>query len=290
MVRMSIETPAVAIATEVNCKNCGAALSGKFCSQCGQPDKHSDPTFHEFLHELVHEFLHLDGKIFATLKALILKPGLLSADYFAGRRAWCIGAVRLYLTFSVLFFVVSGWHTGLRVLVDGKEVPDSQLKASITSKMKPSDTQGSSFSAHLNRMIVAAADNPELVRHTFLTNISRVMFLLVPLFALGLWIVYRKHGKHYPAFLYFSLHYHAFLFVALTVVAIAQMVKSTQVPRIVAAPVAIWIMVYLFIALRRVFGGSRMNTALRMVGLAVFYLPCLALAFVGLQLATIYSY
>jgi Protein of unknown function (DUF3667) len=35
---------------------------------------------HDLLHDVTHEFLHVDSKIFRTVKLLLLKPGFLTAS------------------------------------------------------------------------------------------------------------------------------------------------------------------------------------------------------------------
>src|SRR5438874_1271906 len=89
------------------CGNCGAALQGSWCSQCGQPYLPPDPTWHALVHDSLHEFLHLDGKIFITARRLFFEPGELTAEHIRGRRARYIGPLRLYLTMSVIFFALS---------------------------------------------------------------------------------------------------------------------------------------------------------------------------------------
>ena len=89
--------------SETNCLNCGAALQGKFCHACGQKAASGHLGMHDFAHEAAHEFLHLDGKILKTVKMLIIRPGELTREFLAGRRARYISPVRLYLTFSLIF-------------------------------------------------------------------------------------------------------------------------------------------------------------------------------------------
>src|ERR671912_1973636 len=95
------------LASVVQCPNCNAPVEDPWCSKCGQKQSDLDPTWHDLLHETIHEFLHLDGKIFRTARKLFLEPGELTAQFLRGRRARFIGALRLYLTFSVLFFVLT---------------------------------------------------------------------------------------------------------------------------------------------------------------------------------------
>jgi hypothetical protein len=90
-----------------NCPECETPLTGKYCHECGEkpPDAH-DLTLRHFVSHGVHELTHVDSKIFRTLKALILKPGVLTAEYFAGRRQRYVPPLRLFLViFALNFFL-----------------------------------------------------------------------------------------------------------------------------------------------------------------------------------------
>ena len=76
-----------ATATDLTaCPNCGAPLAGAFCAQCGQKVAPVNPTLHDLLHDAVHEFLHIDGRIVRSVQYLLLRPGMLTREYYAGRR------------------------------------------------------------------------------------------------------------------------------------------------------------------------------------------------------------
>lgn len=105
-----------------NCLNCGAELSGKFCTSCGQ-DAHEGrhPTLGHLAHDLLHEFLHLDGRIGRTLKALVLEPGRLTSEYWEGRIASWVRPLRLFLTAVALNLLIVHHGVGplnFRVRVD----------------------------------------------------------------------------------------------------------------------------------------------------------------------------
>lgn len=227
----------------------------------------------------------------ATLKALVFKPGKLSAEYFAGRRASYIGPVRLYLTFSLMFFLVLALEPAKSPVnqVHGKNASQEEVRKAIDEEMHKADFTPNSFYGHLMRALLKASEEPEVARHNFLTNASRAEFFMVPVFAFGLMLAYKNRKKHYPTFIYFSLHFHAFAFCATTLRVLARLTNLSWLSRPAGIVVLVWIAVYLFVALRRTFGGSRINTLLRMAGLTVLYLPCYFIALVVVALITIYT-
>ena len=94
-------------AHNLNCLNCGAEMHGAYCHRCGQKEKALTPSVRDFLNDAIHVSLHLDGKILNTVKVLVTEPGQITKDLVRGRRARHIAPLRLYLTFSVLFFLVA---------------------------------------------------------------------------------------------------------------------------------------------------------------------------------------
>src|SRR5205809_6737743 len=87
------------------CASCSQPLTGRFCSNCGE-EAH-DPTSltvrHFLTHTLAHETLHIDGKIWRTLRLLFFKPGFLAAEYAAGRRRPYVNPVRIFLIAIVAY-------------------------------------------------------------------------------------------------------------------------------------------------------------------------------------------
>lgn len=290
----------ILIDNEAACKNCETELSGHYCSSCGQPDKHLDPSLHDLFHELTHEFLHLDGKIVSTLKLLVMRPGRLTAEFLSGRRARYIGPVRLYLTMSLLFFLVlgmSGDKSNSKHEATGKETTEASHSTSPAepaaesapgaAEVQPADAvteikKAAPNEIWLQKIAEKATKDPEVLRHAILTNISRVMFVIVPLFALGLKIAYRNRKRRYPSFVYFALHYHSFVFLALSIALLLGVLHVELLKNLAIVAVLLWMPVYLFVAQRRVFGGSFRNTAVRMLALSAFYLACLG---IGVALA-----
>ena len=54
--------------------------------------------------ELLAEAFELDGRILRSIRALLIQPGHLSAEFSANRRASYVSPIRLYLFSSIVFF------------------------------------------------------------------------------------------------------------------------------------------------------------------------------------------
>lgn len=90
---------------ERNCLNCGAALDGPFCRQCGQK-AHVHRSIGAIGHDLVHGILHLDGKFWRTLPMLVWRPGELTRRYVHGERAKFVSPMAMFLFSVFLMFAV----------------------------------------------------------------------------------------------------------------------------------------------------------------------------------------
>lgn len=96
-----------AAGSAAQCANCGAPLTGKYCSACGQ--RHHDHPVHDFGHfvrEATEDLTHADSRLWQTLTALLFRPGFLTREFLDGRRASYLPPLRLYLVVSVIFFVI----------------------------------------------------------------------------------------------------------------------------------------------------------------------------------------
>jgi hypothetical protein len=215
-------------------------------------------------HEAVHEFLHLDGKIFQTLRLLVLKPGLLTVEFLRGRRARYVGPLRLYLTCSLLFFLLASFAPG--TVVTFTETDKKELGQETLNK---------------------AAETTQQLRERFVHDMPRGMFVLMPLFGLLTWAFYRKAQPYYVPHFYYSLHIHSFGFLAMSA-------KTTlsflgRFGEAVGSVLPLVVVAYHYMALRRVFGGTRRQTAWKGTLIGVLYLVAWIGTFLTLVLLLLHA-
>jgi hypothetical protein len=100
-------TAAPAEAAVRRCENCGSPLYGEHCFQCGQPTKGLVRHFSSILGDFFDTVLNIDSRVIRTIGPLLVRPGYLSLEYFAGRRVRYVTPMRLFLFMSlVAFFAV----------------------------------------------------------------------------------------------------------------------------------------------------------------------------------------
>ena len=233
------------------CRNCGAVLAGEYCSQCGQRELGRDLRFSDLVAELIGEFFNWDSRIWRTLIPLLFRPGFLTTEFMAGRRARYVPPLRLYLILSfILFLSLSISRVVVMDLQDGAgdragvEAVDPNERAAVGPIGVTVDPEGedageagveihSSDEGRTVSVDFADEDSPEWLKdlerrveknaaglerkpgefaRELLEYLPQMMFLMLPLFALLLRFCYLFAPYHYLQHLVFSLNYHSFTF------------------------------------------------------------------------------
>ena len=153
---------------ETNCLNCGARLSGAYCSVCGQK-AHVHRSVRAFFQDFLAGLFNFEGKIWRTLPMLAWCPGLMTRRYIAGERARFISPVALYLFTVFLMFATLNFTGALGTTNIGN--PKEHLKTAISedqqqlarteTRRKEAAAQGKSTVAIDNRIAKKKADIAE---------------------------------------------------------------------------------------------------------------------------------
>ena len=96
------------------CGNCETTLTGPFCHMCGQAVRSPVREFFSFMFDSASEFMRPDGKFFRSLAALYFRPGLLTTRYLAGQRVSFIKPVKLYLSLSLVLFLLVSFDLSIK--------------------------------------------------------------------------------------------------------------------------------------------------------------------------------
>ena len=261
----------------MSCANCGAPVTGRYCSECGQAARLPSMTLGRFIRDTTHELTNWDGKVPSTLRTLFTKPGLLTVDLLAGRRARWLTPLRIYLICSLTFFAVRPLMLAItdrsprdfaRITVDEPLTPTGELTPESRERVReglPGRILG------VERIERAMAD-PKRFNREIDAAFPNAMFLLLPIFALLTFLLWRRRIRHYAAHLYLALHFHAALFGVLTVFWLAA--SFTPWPAIAFAAL-LGLMAYLtwyaLAMFRRVFGESWPRTLVKSFVVATIY-------------------
>lgn len=255
------------------CHNCGIKLSGPYCAACGQKSVPLSVTLHDFFHEFTHEMLHVDGRLFQSVRRLMLSPGFLTREYIQGRRARWISPIRLYLLFSVMFFALSAF-TGFRVglnSVNRESGWNFSFGNAPQTSVNMDDDEAKTLGFENARAMQAA------INQNLLAWVPRVMFVLLPLFAGLVAVAYRRIDRNYLHHLIFAVHVHAAWFAA-AALAKAVELASPPIGRAFGQLVVVFVVTYVVLAMRRVYGHVRFAFA-RMAFVLTAYGIAFLLAF-----------
>ena len=259
------------------CLNCGADLDGAFCGACGQRSVPADPTVAELVGDAWHELSGYDGRLASTFKSL-LHPGRLTLEYLAGHRARFLSPVRLYLTLSVIYFLVAAAAPVDPSSRPGQLQGPGQLKIGVwtADQAQMTDEDRARLQEELDEMvwplrvlIESIQQDPTGFRNRLFTIMPRVFFALLPVFAGIVWLFYRR--RRFPAALVFAAHIHAFAFLAFTFPEAAKFSQSVVIATTVAFVVLVSFAVYALRSLRAVFGDSWPWTLAKAAGIGVVY-------------------
>lgn len=341
---------------EHDCLNCGTDLQGKFCHNCGQENLQMKESFGHMLNHAVSDYFHFDHQFFHTLKPLLLKPGQLTIEYMAGRRAQYLHPVKMYIFISLVYFILlfKGDHNIIKTddqsktskseIVDAvkKDIAkDSSLSAGQKDKLSQTvnhvasdpdgikvdrrhapvtitktggeDTDSTAAQYNLSQSKLPAAKRDGFFDHFFKErtllyqqkygkeqamehfkedvkhNAPKVMFILLPLFALVLKIAFWKNRKYYVEHLIYSIHFHCFFFLFSGVVLIIQRILPESWHSVndwLSLLLMIYTIYYIYRSLRVVYQRSRWRTISKMVGIGIMYWAMAIVSIMGLLMVT----
>ena len=121
-----------------HCENCGAPLTGEFCSQCGQHAIDYRRSILRVLLDAADSFLNWDTKFLHSMNQLLIHPWQLTNDFNAGRRARYVHPLRLYLIASIVFFLVAravNWDSDGPIQLTAQD--RTELVASLSKMIEP---------------------------------------------------------------------------------------------------------------------------------------------------------
>ena len=228
-------------APAAHCLNCHYTLSQPrpaHCGHCGQETDLHPPSVHEFAHEYVGHFVALEGPLWRSLWALIFLPGRLTREYFAGRRRRYVLPLRIYLSASFVFFIAINL---LPPQMDDLIISDAPVRsqgvqaaasAPAAASAAASRTVGGDMAElreclklnsrcnRFERQAARLADKfentkPEQWKSRMRAMAPYAMLGMQPLFAALLLVMFAGSGRRYAEHFVFSLHTHAFWFLAL---------------------------------------------------------------------------
>ncbi len=181
----------------VTCLNCGAPLSQEYCPACGQKRITGRLQLRQLAVDFIHNYFEVDRGFLFTTREMLLRPGLATNEFLAGRRKPFVKPVQFYLIMLTLYFLI----TELLGIDLAKLVQDFNKDVVLTdgARKASSDKLLKDFNAF------------------FFQNIKIIFSILVFLTAWVLKIVYRRSAYTFTELVVFTLYTYGITFLLSTV-------------------------------------------------------------------------
>lgn len=289
------------------CKNCQYVFEGNFCPSCGQSVVEVQQPIIHFIGDLFGSVFALDIRLIRSIPILLLKPGRLSDEYIDGKRVSHVPPFRLYFFSSLIFFFLIGWQTrsalnrvngdeaGLTA-ADSLHAPASLLQVQLNNdSIKAISNLGgglglirevrqeirqqladSSFPAReklRKQRNLKTLENPELLISKIYQYVSWSFFLLMPLFAFILYVVFRKKRRYYAEHLVYSVNLHTFFFMIAIVAVLLSIVFPALLSK-VGGLIFLFTVVYSILGIRNFYHTRWISALLSSIGIFFIYMMC----------------
>jgi hypothetical protein len=272
-----------------HCLNCQRGpLDTPFCPECGQENADRPAPLRTLFHEVLEEFFKWDGRLFATLRLLLFKPGELTRAYNEGRRVRYLSPFKMYFVVSAIFFALITGQLSREIgkvnFNDGK--PDAEIK--FEGRVYPRGTVRAGYEAAqkdpnnrkpdkgleyaVKRGVAGLMDSPGEFFNSLMQNMAKALVVLLPVYAGLLAVLYWRQKRYFVEHLVFAAHVQTFGFFLLTAADLLLLVFPFSPVLALLYPF------YEFKALRSCYGSTPFRTWLRQQALALIYLFALAIA------------
>lgn len=295
----------------LNC-NSKLPENANYCCSCGQKVEGPIIRFKDFIRDAFEDYFSIDSKIFKSLIPLIFKPGFLSIEYIKGKRNSYIPPFRMFLIISVIYFlflsfsekkddfikiqetktedskdtIVEAIHKKEDVSISFDGIGDSKM-ALVMQGLKDS-TEQEYISKHGLKAYVDSVFVDENFLYRFISRkfyamyltdgknfgelmfstVQKLVFIMAPIMAFILLIIYYRKKIFYMQHLIFAFHFHAFVFFMLLLDESLLHLLGNWTSTIVT----ISILVYLYIAIKKVYEQNWMKSFLKFTVLFIGYI------------------
>ena len=290
------------IRKDKTCLNCRHVVEQKFCPNCGQENTDSRKTFHHLFIHFFEDLTHYENAFWKTIKNLLFKPSTLTKEYLSGKRLSYLAPVRLYIFISFITFLLIALfpsHVSENLAKSEKDITTNLIKQdkegiknlkgnshfempsmkevdSIQKYGKPSEKY-TDFEYWLYEKVIHVTEKNtkgEIIEkfiESFVHNIPKILFIIMPFFAFFLWIFHDKKKWYYFDHGIFTLHYFSFLLLIFLILFIVQKITDLLgngfgfIADITNFMGLVWMSYYFYPAHHRFYGESRIVSFIKSV-------------------------
>ncbi len=257
--------------TPLQCAKCGAQGVGQFCSGCGTAlVARQDLSVKHFLREAAVAITDLDSALIGSFRALLLRPGQLTAAYFRGERHRYLPPFRVFLLCNLLYFVVVA-QFGITVLTAPlatqlDEMTYRRVTRAVMVKRYPAVAQSATpgpFYALVLAILFVGTRRFFAEHLVFATHLVGFFLLVIPATGIALTGYYR-------------------------ILILTTSFKGSESELPYALSMLLLFSTYAYVAQRVVYGGGRLATVVRTALLVATVVPIIVAFKFVLFLTTLY--
>ncbi len=291
------------------CLNCGYTLNEiyNFCPNCGQENNDNNVSLGTFISEFFANYLSFDTRIGRSIQPFFFRPGFLTNRFNEGQRMRYVHPLRLYLIISILFFFVATLlvqqnlekvSLSVNEIIDVAEVESdstlsgnglrSMLRVMRDPTLSDQQARDSLRQMHLVKLDIRNEGMANTIFHQLrkvfsndlsmfggyiMQNLPVMMFIVLPLLALVMKLLYVRRKPLYIHHLVHSLHLHAFGFLVGTLYLLTIVLpdNADTIPDWVNGVLLLFIITYSFFSFLRVYQQSWYKTLLKFFLLGNIY-------------------
>ncbi|WP_456314599.1 DUF3667 domain-containing protein [Pseudomonas shirazensis] len=284
------------IRKDKTCLNCRHVVEQKYCPNCGQENTDSRKTFHHLFIHFFEDLTHYENAFWKTIRNLLFRPSTLTKEYLSGKRLSYLAPVRLYIFISFVTFLMIALFpshvtenlnktekelstkigkkdkSGINKIHMNKHIELTPMKEiDSIQKYGKEDEKLSEFQYWAYEKVVHVTEKNTTVEivekfiESFVHNIPKILFIIMPFFAFILWLFHNKKKWYYFDHGIFTLHYFSFLLLIFLILFIIYKVTElfgANNPIGFVSDIAnfagiIWMFYYFFPAHHRFYGETR---------------------------------
>ncbi len=279
------------------CRNCGETVENRYCTNCGQLAASFHRPIVSLIGETISDTFTLDGRLARTLPVLLFRPGRLTKNYTAGKRARYVPPFRLFLLASLVFYLVlfALVPPGQYINVDDEtrdeiaesitEVEATELTPNIDETTRERLDRANirvdapdAVRGNIENQIVAVLDNQDQFAAQLENWLPRLSILLVPMtiIALSLLHFWRRKLYIYDHSVH-ALHLHSWMYLNGAFL----MLAGPYLPGFVFALVLIGFFIYVWRSLAVVGSTGIFMSGLRLFLLLMFWIIVITIIIVA---------
>jgi hypothetical protein len=206
-----------------------------YCHSCGQENHVKRASMKLLVADFFSSYFTVDSKLFRTLKYLLIRPSFLSTAYLNGEIESYLRPIRLYVFISFAFFLLLGITASndpsdaLKVSQARENMNLEQLQEETNEAYDKTTSdfnytvrnkQENEWIKEINDKVIKIFSNQReftLFLSYIRSKLPILLFIIIPIFALFLFIFFYQKDYYYIDHFVFAMHLQAYFFVLLII-------------------------------------------------------------------------